>query len=279
MDMRLIKTRLNDSKLRAGALCSSGLEIDSPWHRHEMHQLLYAFQGSLTVEDRSGRYKVPKQFAVWIPAGVEHRTTIQRVASGSVYLGREMLPSSSETLRVIVASMLLREMVMHAMRWPLDRGTDDATSKVYFECFARLCEEWIENEVELVLPASDEPRMARIMEFTRNHIATVTLADVCRTIGISERSLRRQFASMVGISWEEYRQRLRIHLALDDLDDTSKPIGTIAADNGYESPAAFARAFRSIMGLSPSEYRLNDSAPSRPNVPHRPRGTRRRAAR
>jgi len=244
-----------------------------------MHQLLYAFEGSLTVEGRSGRYKVPKQFAVWIPAGVEHRTTIQRVASGSVYLGREMLPGSSEALRVIVAPTLLREMVMHAMRWPLDRGKDDATSKAYFECFAKLCEEWIGNEVKLVLPASDHPRIARIMEFTRSHIATVTLADVCRSVGISERSLRRQFASTVGMSWEEYRQRLRIHLALEDLDDPARPIGTIAANHGYENPAAFARAFRSIMGMSPSEYRLSDSSTSRPNAPDRLRSARRRAAR
>lgn len=69
------------------------------------------------------------------------------------------------------------------------------------------------------------------------------------------RSLRRQFASRVGISWEEYRQRLRIHLALDDLDATDKPIGMIAADHGYESQAAFARAFRASIGMSPTEYR------------------------
>jgi AraC-like DNA-binding protein len=255
MDLERIKQRLDDSKLQAGALCSSGLEIDSPWHRHDMHQLLYAFQGALTVEGKSGRYKVPRQFAVWIPAGVAHRTTIQRVASGSVYLSRDLLPCSAKTPRVIVAPMLMRQMVMHAMRWPLDRSEDDATSSIYFQCFAKLCEEWIEDEVKLVLPASDQPRIARIMDFTQSHIATVTLADVCKSVGISERSLRRQFASTVGMSWEEYRQRLRIHLALDDLDDTTKSIGTIAADSGYENPAAFARAFRSIMGMSPSEYR------------------------
>jgi len=256
MDLQLIKKRLEGSKLQAGALCSSGWIVDSPWHRHDMHQLLYAFEGSLTVEGKSGRYKVPRQFAAWIPAGAEHRTTIQRVASGSVYLSRDLLPCSAETPRVIVAPMLMRQMVMHAMRWPLDRSEDDAISNIYFQCFAKLCEEWIRDEVKLVLPESDQPRIARIMEFTHKHIATVTLADVCSSVGISERSLRRQFGSTVGISWEEYRQRLRIHLALEALDETAKPIGTIAADHGYENPAAFARAFRSIMGMSPSEYRL-----------------------
>jgi transcriptional regulator GlxA family with amidase domain len=168
-----------------------------------------------------------------------------------------MLPVKADAPRIIIAPLLMRQMVMHAMRWPLDRPADDATSGVYFECFARLCEEWIANEVKMVLPVSDDRRIAEIMEFTRKHIASVTLAHVCRAVGVSERSLRRQFASKVGISWEEYRQRLRIHLALDDLDATDKPIGTIAADNGYESQAAFARSFRAIIGMSPTEYRLS----------------------
>jgi len=243
------------STSQAGALCSSGWEVASPWHRHDMHQLLYAFEGSLTVEGRGGAHKIPRQFAAWIPAGAAHRTTIQRVASGSVFLSSDLLKSSADEPRVIVAPMLLRQMVMHAMRWPLDRAANDATSEVYFQCFAKLCEEWIADEVRLVLPTSTDRRIAQIMELTHRRIATVTLADVCRTVGTSERSLRRQFASKVGMSWEEYRQRLRIHLALEDLDGTHQSIGTIAASRGYENPAAFARAFRSIMRMSPSEYR------------------------
>jgi AraC-like DNA-binding protein len=243
------------SSLQAGALCSSGWTVDSPWHSHDLHQLLYAFEGALTVEGRGGRYRIPHQFAAWIPAGAAHRTTIQRVASGSIFISPSLLSASADSPRVIVAPMLLRQMVLHAMRWPLDRSADDVASAAYFACFARLCEEWITNEVTLMLPVSDDERIAEIMEFTRRRITAVTLADVCRKVGMSERSVRRQFAARVGISWEEYRQRLRIHLALDDLDRTQKPIGVIAANNGYESQAAFARAFRAIFGMSPTEYR------------------------
>jgi AraC-like DNA-binding protein len=255
MQIPLVQMLPAGSSLRAGALCSSGRSVDSPWHRHDMHQLLYAFEGALEVEGRNGRYKIPRQFAAWIPAGAAHRTTIQKVASGSIYISPSMLTCGTDAPRVIVAPLLMREMVMHAMRWPLDRAADDATSTVYFECFARLCAEWITDEVKMVLPVSDDRRITEIMELTRRHIAAVTLADVCRAVGMSERSLRRQFTSRVGMSWEEYRQRLRIHLALDELDTTNKPIGAIAASNGYENQAAFARAFRGIIGMSPTEYR------------------------
>lgn len=260
MQIPLLQMLPAGSSLRAGALCSSGWNLDGPWHRHDMHQLLYAFEGALVVEGRDGRYKIPRQFAAWIPAGAAHRTTIQKVASGSIFISPSMLSASADTPRVIVAPLLMREMVMHAMRWPLLRPADDSTSSAYFECFARLCEEWITNEVKMVLPVSDDRRIAEIMAFTRKHIAAVTLSAVCRAMGMSERSVRRQFTSDVGMSWEEYRQRLRIHLALDDLDTTNKSIGAIAADNGYENQAAFARAFRAIIGMSPTDYRESRSA-------------------
>src|SRR5690349_2162899 len=146
------------SSLRAGALCSSGWDVDGPWHRHDMHQLLYAFEGALVVEGRHGRYKIPRQFAAWIPAGAAHRTTIQKVASGSIFISPSMIEVSTDSPRVIVAPLLMRQMVMHAMRWPLSRSGDDGTSAVYFECFARLCAEWITDEVRMVLPVSDERR-------------------------------------------------------------------------------------------------------------------------
>jgi len=260
MQARLIPMRphtddaASESALSAGAHCSDGWDVVTPWHYHDMHQLLYAFDGAVEVEGLHGHYKVPRQFAVWIPAGAVHRTTIQRIASGSVFLCPALLPCAMGTPRVIAAPALLREMVMHAMRWPLERDAD-AVSEAYFTCFARLCEGWIAEDVDLLLPSSTDAHIAAIMAHTNANIATVTLADVCREAHMSERTLRRHFKKSAGMSWEDYRQRLRICRALAALDGTAQSIGEIAADVGYENQAAFARAFRGTTGLAPREYR------------------------
>ena len=255
MQVRLNPMRPNGSSLRAGAHCSSGFDVVTPWHRHDMHQLLYAFEGSVVVEGLRGCYKVPRQFAAWIPAGAAHRTTIQNVASGSVFICPSMLSCTADSPRIIPAPLLMRQMVMHAMRWPLDRSADTATSAAYFECLARLCEEWIAQEVKLVLPVSEDPKTSAIMTYTGERLATVSLLAVCRALGMSARSLRRHFLKEVGMTWEEYRQRLRICQALDLLEQTTRRIGDIAAVIGYENQAAFARTFRSVVGMTPSEYR------------------------
>jgi len=240
--------------LTAGAHCSDGWSVTSPWHYHDMHQLLYAFEGAVEVEGLQGHYKVPRQFAVWIPAGAVHRTSIQRIPSGSVFFAPELLPCAMAAPRVISAPVLLREMVMHAMRWPLDREEDEV-SAAYFLCLARLCEGWITEDVKLLLPSTTDARITAIMAYTDAHVADVTLTDVCRHTNMSARNLRRQFAKAAGISWEEYRQRLRISTALDALERTNQPIGEIAASVGYENQAAFARAFRAVLGMAPREYR------------------------
>ncbi|TAL02455.1 MAG: hypothetical protein EPO08_07145, partial [Rhodospirillaceae bacterium] len=66
MNVRLVAMRATEHRPWAGAHSSDGWEVASPWHTHDMHQLLYAFEGSVEVEGRSGCYKVPNQFAVWI---------------------------------------------------------------------------------------------------------------------------------------------------------------------------------------------------------------------
>lgn len=254
MQAQLSPMRPVDSTIRAGAFNSDGLDIETPWHVHDLHQLMYAFEGSVEVEGPAARYKVPHQFAAWIPAGTVHRTTIQNVRSGSVFFRVDMIDWPVDSVRVIPVSNLMREMIMHAMRWPIS-GVDDADSLAYFDCFARLCSEWITQEVRLVLPSSDDARINAITNFTRANLASVTLHDICKAVGMSERSLRRHFLKAMGISWEDFRLRLRIYLAIDKLDNTKAPIGAIAADVGYSSQTAFAKAFKAIMGIGPSAYR------------------------
>lgn len=254
MHADLSPMRAGGSTVQAGAYSSAGLDMETPWHYHDLHQVLYAFEDSVEVISEHARYKVPHQFAAWIPAGFVHRTAIHKVRSGSVFLAPSMIESPVAGVRVIPVSNLMREMIMHAMQWPMS-GEDDESRRSYFGCFAMLCRDWLQREVTLVLPSSDDPRITAIADFTRAHLATATLEQVCDAVAMSPRTLRRHFQKAMGLSWEEYRLRLRMYTAIELLDNTSKPIGVVAADVGYVSQAAFAKAFRTIMGIGPAAYR------------------------
>lgn len=243
----------SDKSPRSGSLCTDELDIDSHWHFHDMHHLLYAFESAFEVEVLGGRHLVPRQLAVWIPAGVTHRASFRRVQSAAVFFPENMLGSPDDRIKVFFVSPLTREMIRESLRWPL-YDPDTPLRSRFFEAMAGLCEEWVKREADLFLPTSEEPRLVRALEYTGQHME-VKLSDVCQHAGMSERTLRRRFKAEIGMTWEAYRQRSRLLQGVSLLSETDAPVSEISTKCGFESPSAFARAFRSIMHETPREYR------------------------
>jgi len=248
--------RLADPRTRpdAGAFLQDGYDVDTHWHAHDMHQIQYAFDGSIEVEDARSRYLAPRQLAVWIPAGVAHRTSLHDVRSGSLLFKPQMIPDAGDRVRIVPAPPLMREMIIGAMRWPINRPLDE-TGKAYFAAFALLCAEWIRVEAPLWLPTTREPRLRAAADHTRENLADAGLASACRAAGMAERTLRRRFRRELGMSWEAFRRRARLLRAVELLSEAAEPIGVIAARIGFESQSAFAKAFGELMGETPRAFR------------------------
>lgn len=71
----------------------------------------------------------------------------------------------------------------------------------------------------------------------------------------SRTSLTQRFARLVGQSPMRYLTHWRMQLAGQRLQTSSLRVSQIAEQLGYESEAAFSRAFRRDFGVTPSEYR------------------------
>ena len=241
--------------LRGGSYLSSGLEMDTGWHIHDMHQFQYPFEGYFEVEDEVARYLIPHQFGVWIPAGTRHRSWLKGGGSGSVLLREDMIAAEAGAISIIRVPPLMREMIFEAMRWPVLEGYDDPVGDSFFTTFALLCREWLQHPTALILPVSSDPRIVQIMEYTVDHLAEVSLEDVCGYVGMSRRTLRRKFVDRMGMTWEEFRLRSRIFKAVELLEQESLPILEIALRVGYKSQSAFAKSFKSLLHDSPTGYR------------------------
>ena len=70
-------------------------------------------------------------------------------------------------------------------------------------------------------------------------------------------SFLRFFSYMTGMTLTEYVRRRRLTLAARELKNTESPIVDIAVKYGYDSGAAFSRAFAKQHGITPSAYRKN----------------------
>jgi AraC-like DNA-binding protein len=239
---------------RAGALPQGDFDNSTPWHSHDMDQLQYAFSGVMEVEDQHAKYLLPRTLAAWIPAGVTHRATLHNVRSGSVLFAPGMIPNAGHRVRIIEVPPLMREMVVGAMRWPLDAPQDEAGA-AFFSALAHLCTDWIKEETALRLPLGREPRLMAAAAHTRANLKDCSIQAACSAAGVSERTLRRRFRGDFGMSWDEYRRRARLLAAAVLLSEGRLSVGEVAAEVGFESQSAFARAFKELAGKSPRAFR------------------------
>ena len=82
-----------------------------------------------------------------------------------------------------------------------------------------------------------------------------TVEELAREVGASRSSLATRFAMLVGESPMQYLMRWRLALAARALRSGSDAISRVAERSGYETEAAFSRAFKREFGQPPSAWR------------------------
>jgi AraC-like DNA-binding protein len=89
-----------------------------------------------------------------------------------------------------------------------------------------------------------------------------TLQSLARAVGLSRSALAERFTRFVGQPPIQYLTQWRMQLASNDLRQRGEPMGEIASRVGYESEAAFSRAFKKALGISPGAWRRRHLAPA-----------------
>jgi AraC-like DNA-binding protein len=241
----------------AGTFHHRAVELVSGWHQHELHEIEYAVSGVAEMRTETSHYLLPPQHAVWIPAGVPHCPVLRDVETIAVFFDPSAFVFEQDRALVLAVPSVLREMIRYATRWPIGRPVtgDEADATAFFEAMAVVVRGQLAHETPLSLPVSDDPLIAAVMEHTTANLADVTAASVCRAVGISTRTLRRRFPALVGQTWRDYVHQARLVRAMALLAEPRRSIVEVALTVGFESPTAFARAFRAWTGEAPSSYR------------------------
>jgi AraC-like DNA-binding protein len=94
-----------------------------------------------------------------------------------------------------------------------------------------------------------------------------TVASLASAVGMSRSAFAARFTQLVGEPAMRYVARWKMHAALTWLKESDISLGELASRLGYESEAAFSRAFKRFMGMSPGAARQASAAPiaSRPD--------------
>ncbi len=87
----------------------------------------------------------------------------------------------------------------------------------------------------------------------------ISLDDLSREAYLSKYHLHRVFRALSGVPLAEYVRRRRLTNSLEALSNSDKTILDIALDYGFSHEQSYIRAFRTLWGITPGEYR--DSKP------------------
>ena len=82
-----------------------------------------------------------------------------------------------------------------------------------------------------------------------------TVGQLAREVGISRSALALRFTELLGQPPMQYLARWRLRIAAHELLNGGKPLAAVAEQVGYDSEAAFNRAFKREFGMPPAGWR------------------------
>lgn len=223
-----------------------------PLHFHDRDQLVYASRGVMTVRTDAGTWVVPPHRAVWIPSEVPHSITMSgMVAMRTLYLKPRLAKALPRGCCVINVSPLLKELILHACRFPALKKRIRPQQHLIDIVIDQL---QAVQMLPLQLPHLSDPRAVRVTEvLMANPGNSRTLAQICRTVGASKRTVERLFQEQAGMTVGKWRQQLRLMQAMRLLAEGAK-VTHAALEAGYSTPSAFISMFRKALGTTPTLY-------------------------
>jgi transcriptional regulator GlxA family with amidase domain len=101
-----------------------------------------------------------------------------------------------------------------------------------------------------------DPHVARALALLHADIARHwTVDDLGREVGLSRSALADRFIHLIGVPPMHYLINWRMQVASQKLRDTSASLAQVAELVGYDSEAAFSRAFKKEFGTAPATWR------------------------
>ena len=114
------------------------------------------------------------------------------------------------------------------------------------------------------LSDDDEAFMTRVMAYIEQHIGDpeANIDDMAAEAAVSRSGLIRKLKSIVGQTPANFLREARIKRAGQLLASTAAPVADIAYKCGFTEPKYFSKIFRASTGMSPSDYRTQQEAPT-----------------
>ncbi len=278
---------LGDSKITVimqGGFSNVNSQVTVPSHCHPDLELHYFEDGEsvFTYQDRSIHISSPS--LILIPAKTYHsfdapqsKETVSKRLSFEISIsknkdGSHLYGKYAELFGGLKEPFIHKGFIPEAANVGKSRGimqSEEEICKLKAELtllFLRLCELLQTNDalVSRKTPASAEidpsdeySTVIRLLRYIENNYNDkITLADLSKNIGLSERQIQRILQTRMGEGFSKILSRIRIEKAREFmLQNRALTLEEISQMCGYQSYVSFWGQFKRQMGITPEEYK------------------------
>ncbi len=252
-----------------------GSGMNFPPHLHQHVELLYLLEGRLQVFT-NGRWRSLQAGEVYVsfPNTVHEYRTVEENRYLMVIFHPEQIPYFQRKLTDWLCSepfitgvapeseigQAFARVTVEARREPKEQDVLAA----YLNLLAALLLRHF-----TLIPRTDyreEEWFPRLLEYLScSFTQEISLEKLAREMGVSSWHLSRVFSERVGYTIPQYLHQLRVGQAAQPLLSTRDTVTDICFACGYKNIRSFNRAFRQMMGCTPSAFRIKSRQPAAQN--------------
>lgn len=222
-------------------------------HVHAWGSLDYVAHGVMRYEVNGQRFMSPPHYAVWVPPHTEHSAyNPQAIVYRSVYLDVDHCQNLPKTPVTLAISDILKAILSDFARRDINIPRSESDKRLAQVLVDQLRQAPVH---QCYLPYASHPGLQVVLEALQSQPGdNRPLGEWAGQVHVSERTLARLFVRELGMSFGEWRQRLRFLAAIEALQ-SARSVQDVGFDLGYSTSSAFIAMFARQAGCTPEQYR------------------------
>jgi AraC-like DNA-binding protein/quercetin dioxygenase-like cupin family protein len=203
------------------------------WHSHRRGQFLVGNSGYMTAMTEEGAFMLPGGYAILIAPDLPHAVqTFGECRMHSVYLEESVLRGFWGPTRIVKVSALLDASIEALANEPV---LYDESGRGHHLAALILDEIRNADPQPYTVPLPSEKQLRKLCrDLLDNPGNKLTIDDWADKVGMSRRTMTRKFRSETGMSFIEWRQRLRVSHVMRRLAE-GIPLAVAGTEAGYQS--------------------------------------------
>ncbi|WP_428773466.1 AraC family transcriptional regulator [Vibrio sp.] len=222
-------------------------------HSHAWGQVQLISGGILEMEAEGTRFLAPPHLAIWVPAGVRHCSYNRKpISYCSLNIAQQLTAAFPDHTSLIKVTPIVSAIVEDFRR----RGINVAQSEQDRRLVQVLLDQLATRDTQHhFLPSTDNKYLAVILAAVEeNPTDNTSLNEWAERVHTTERTLARHCQTELGMSFTEWRLRVRYLYSMDLLRN-GHSVKEVALTLGYNQASPFIAMFKKYSGQTPEQYK------------------------